>query len=205
MSDFARPEPDLEGSVSRDPIEARAREVIIGDVESPAIVVVDYDPAWPGRFRREAAKIRAALGKAALAIEHIGSTSVPGLSAKPIVDILLVVEDSSNEASYVPALEGAGYVLRVRERDFHEHRMLRTAARDVHVHVFSPGSPEIDRYLLLRDHLRRDEEDRAIYARTKRDLATRDWPSMQHYAEAKTEVIEGIIARAAAARSSREE
>jgi GrpB-like predicted nucleotidyltransferase (UPF0157 family) len=202
---YARPEPDLEGSVTKDPIEGRVREAIIGDVESPAIVVADYDPAWPERFRREAAKIRAALGEAALAIEHIGSTSVPGLSAKPIVDILLVVEDSSNETSYVPALEGAGYVLRVRERDFHEHRMLRTAAKDVHVHVFSPGSPEIERYLLLRDRLRRDAEDRALYARTKRDLATRDWPSMQHYAEAKTEVIEGIIARAAAARSSREE
>jgi GrpB-like predicted nucleotidyltransferase (UPF0157 family) len=188
--------------VSKDPIEERIREVIIGDVESPAIVVADYDPAWPERFRREAAKIRAALGEAALAIEHIGSTSVPGLAAKPIVDILLVVEDSSDEASYVPALEGAGYVLRVRERDFHEHRMLRTAARDVHVHVFSSGSPEIDRYLLLRDHLRRNEEDRELYARTKRDLARRDWPSMQHYAEAKTGVIEDIIARAAAARSA---
>ena len=191
--------------MTKDPIEERVREAIIGDVESPAIVIADYDPAWPERFRREAAKIRAALGEAALAIEHIGSTSVPGLSAKPIVDILLVVEDSSNETSYVPALEGAGYVLRVRERDFHEHRMLRTAAKDVHVHVFSPGSPEIERYLLLRDHLRRDAEDRALYARTKRDLATRDWPSMQHYAEAKTEVIEGIVARAAAARSSRGE
>ena len=168
-------------------------------------MVVDYDPAWPEPFHREAAKIRAALGEAALAIEHIGSTAVPGLSAKPIVDVLLVVEDSSNEASYVPALEGVGYVLRVRERDFHEHRMLRTAARDAHVHVYSPGSPEIDRYLLLRDHLRRNEEDRELYARTKRDLAKRDWPSMQHYAEAKTEVIEGIIARAAAARSSRGE
>ena len=190
--------------MSRDPIEERIREVIIGEVESPAIVVADYDPAWPERFRREAAKIRAALGEAALAIEHIGSTAVPGLSAKPIVDVLLVVEDSSDEASYVPALEGAGYVLRVREREFHEHRMLRTAARDVHVHVFSPGSPEIDRYLLLRDHLRRNEEDRELYARTKRELASRDWPSMQHYAEAKTEVIEGIIARAVAARSSRE-
>ncbi len=195
----------MEGSVSRDPIEERIREIIIGEVESPAIVVADYDPAWPERFRREAAKIRAALGEAALAIEHIGSTSVPGLAAKPIVDVLLVVEDSSNEASYVPALEGAGYVLRVRERDFHEHRMLRTAARDVHVHFFSPGSPEIDRYLLLRDHLRDNEEDRELYARTKRDLAKRDWPSMDHYAEAKTEVIEGIIARAAAARSSRGE
>ena len=188
----------------RDPIEERIREVIIGEVESPAIVVVHYDPAWPERFRREAAKIRAALGEAALAIEHIGSTSVPGLAAKPIVDVLLVVEDSSNEASYVPALEGAGYVLRVRERDFHEHRMLRTAARDVHVHVFSPGSPEIDRYLLLRDHLRDNEEDRELYARTKRDLAKRDWPSMDHYAEAKTEVIEGIISRTVTARTSQD-
>jgi GrpB-like predicted nucleotidyltransferase (UPF0157 family) len=191
--------------VSKDPIEERIREAIIGDVESPAIVVADYDPAWTERFHQEAAKIRATLGEAALAIEHIGSTSVPGLSAKPIVDILLVIEDSSNEASYVPALESVGYVMRVRERDFHEHRMLRTAAKDVHVHVFSPGSPEIDRYLLLRDHLRRNEEERELYARTKRDLAKWDWPSMQHYAEAKTEVIEDIIARAAAARSSREE
>jgi GrpB-like predicted nucleotidyltransferase (UPF0157 family) len=192
--------------VANDPIEERLREVVIGEVESPAtIVVADYDPAWAERFRQGETKIRAALGEAALAIEHIGSTSVPGLAAKPIVDILLVVEDSSDEASYAPALESAGYVLRVREPDFHEHRMLRTAAKDVHVHVFSPQSPEIERYLLLRDHLRENEEDRELYARTKRALATRNWPSMQHYAEAKTEVIEGIIARAATARSSQEE
>jgi GrpB-like predicted nucleotidyltransferase (UPF0157 family) len=129
---------------------------------------------------------------------------VPGLAAKPIVDILLVVEDSADEASYVPALEGAGYVLRVREPDFYEHRMFRTPAKDVHLHVFSAGSPEIERYLLLRDHLRENEEDRELYALTKRELASREWPSMQHYAEAKTGVIEGIIARAAARRSSRE-
>ena len=186
------------------PIEERIREFIIGEVESPAIVIANYDPAWPGRFRREAAKIRAALGEAALAIEHIGSTSVPGLVAKPIVDILVVVEDSSDEASYVPALESAGYILRVREPDFDEHRMFRSPAKDVHVHVYSSGSPEIERYLLLRDHLRENEEDRELYARTKRNLASRDWPSMQHYAEAKTEVIEGIITRAAARSSLRE-
>jgi GrpB-like predicted nucleotidyltransferase (UPF0157 family) len=190
--------------VANDPMEERIREVVIGEIESPAIVVLDYDPAWAECFRQEEAKIRAALGEAALAIEHIGSTSVPGLAAKPIVDILLVVEDSSDEASYVPALESAGYVLRVREPDFHEHRMFRTPAKDVHVHVFSPGSPEIERYLLLRDHLRENDEDRELYARTKHDLASRDWPSMQHYAEAKSEVIESIIARAAARRSSRE-
>lgn len=123
------------------------------------IVVDDYDPAWPERFRREAAKIRATLGEVARAVEHIGSTSVPGLAAKPIIDILLVVEDSSDELSYVPALEEAGYTLRVRERDFHEHRMLRTAAKDVHVHVYSPDSPEIERYLLLRDRLRNYERN----------------------------------------------
>jgi GrpB-like predicted nucleotidyltransferase (UPF0157 family) len=190
--------------VSNDPIEERLREVIIGEIESPTIVIVGYDPAWSERFRREEARIRSSLGEAALSVEHIGSTSVPALAAKPIVDILLVVEDSADEASYVPALEEAGYILRVREPDFDEHRMLRTPAKDVHVHVFSVGSQEIERYLLLRDHLRENEEDRKLYARTKRELASRDWPSMQHYAEAKTEVIEGIIARAAARRSSRE-
>jgi GrpB-like predicted nucleotidyltransferase (UPF0157 family) len=188
--------------MSNDPIEERRREIIIGEVEPQAIVVVDYDPAWPGRFRREEAKIRAALGEAALSVEHIGSTSVPGLAAKPIVDILLVVEDSGEEASYLPALEKAGYVLRVREPDFHEHRMFRTPEKDVHLHVYSAGSPEIERYLLLRDRLRENGEERELYVGTKRELARRDWPSMQHYAEAKTEVIEGIIARAAAARSA---
>lgn len=187
-----------------DPIEERLRNAIIGEAESLDIVVVDYDPGWPERFRREAARVRAALGEVAQAIEHIGSTSVPGLAAKPIVDVLLVVEDSSDEPSYVPALEAEGYVLRVRERDFHEHRMFRTMAKDVHVHVYSPDSPEIERYLLLRNRLRNHDEERELYARTKRELANKSWPSMQHYSEAKTGVIESIIARAAAARSSRE-
>jgi GrpB-like predicted nucleotidyltransferase (UPF0157 family) len=188
----------LEDTVADDPIEERLREVIIGEIEPQAIVVADYDPAWPERFRQEEARIRAALGGAALSIEHIGSTSVPGLAAKPIVDILLVVEDSANEASYLPALEEAGYVLRVREPNFDEHRMLRTPQKDVHVHVFSAGSPEIGRYLLLRDRLRQYDEERELYARTKRELATKDWPSVDHYAEAKTEIVEGIISRAAA-------
>ena len=186
-----------------DPIEERLRAVIIGEIEQQSIVVADYDPIWQERFGQEEANIRAALGEAALSVEHIGSTSVPGLAAKPIVDILLAVEDSGDEASYLPALEGAGYVLRVREPDFDEHRMFRTPAKDVHVHVFSAGSREIERYLLLRNHLREDEGDRELYARTKRDLARREWPSVDHYAEAKTEIIEGIIARAAAARSAR--
>src|SRR5688572_1588601 len=104
------------------------------------------------------------------------------------------------ESSYLPALEAAGYVLRVREPDFDEHRMLRTPQKDVHVHVFSAGSQEIERYVLLRE----DEGDRELYARTKRELAKEDWPSMQHFAEAKIEAIEGIIARATTRQSSRE-
>ncbi len=189
--------------VPEDPIEERIRNAIIGEAESPAIVVVDYDPAWPGRFRRQEERIRAALGEAAPVVEHIGSTAVPGLAAKPIIDVLLVVGDSSDEPSYLPAMEEAGYVLRVRERDFHEHRMFRTVEKDVHVHVFSPGSPEVERYLLLRDRLRSNNEDRELYARTKRELANETWTTMNHYAEAKTGVVEGIIARAAAARRVR--
>jgi len=108
---------------------------LIGGIEPASIVIADYDPAWPERFSREEAKIRTALGERALAIEHIGSTSVPGLAAKPIVDILLVVEDSGDEALYLPALEKAGYVLRVREPDFHEHRMFRTPERRSPAHL----------------------------------------------------------------------
>lgn len=186
--------------MTEDSIEERIKEVLVGEIEAPEIVVAEYDLAWAERFRREEARIRAALGGTALSVEHIGSTSVPGLAAKPIVDILLVVEDSGDEDSYLPALEQAGYVLRVREPDFHEHRMFRTPQKDVHLHVYSVCSPEIDRYLLLRDHLRENDEDRELYAGTKRELASQEWPSMQHYAEAKTEVVEGIIARAAAHR-----
>jgi GrpB-like predicted nucleotidyltransferase (UPF0157 family) len=183
--------------VSNDPIEERLREIIIGEIEPRKVVVVDYDPAWPECYRRQEAKLWAALGRAALSVEHVGSTSVPGLAAKSIVDILLVVEDSGQEASYLPALEEAGYVLRVREPDLDEHRMFRTPEKDVHVHVYSAGSPEIGRYLLLREQMRKDEGDRELYARTKRELASKEWPSVDHYADAKTEVIEGILARAA--------
>jgi GrpB-like predicted nucleotidyltransferase (UPF0157 family) len=184
-----------------DEIEEQPGEGILGEVEQQAIVIADYDPAWPRRFFREEAKIRGALGAAALSIEHVGSTSVPGLAAKAIVDILLVVEDSGDEDSYVPALEEAGYVLRVREPDFDEHRMFRTPEKDVHVHTFSPRSSEIERLLLLRDHLRHNEEDRQLYANTKRELASKEWPSMQHYADAKTGIVEDILARASGSSS----
>ena len=181
---------------SHDDLDDYLRRVTIGALEQPDIVVVDYDPAWPGCFAEHDVTIRAALGERARLVEHIGSTAVPGLAAKPVIDVLLVVDDPADEPSYLPALEAAGYVLRVREPDFYEHRMLRTPARDLHLHVFAADSPEVERYLLLRDRLRRDEADRELYAATKLRLAARRWSTMQHYAEAKSAVIEAIIARA---------
>jgi GrpB-like predicted nucleotidyltransferase (UPF0157 family) len=167
--------------------------VLIGGREPFTPVISDYDPAWPVRFGELAARIRSALGPAALAIEHIGSTSVPRLAAKPIVDVLLVVADVDDEPSYVGALEEAGFVLRVREE---RHRMFRTPERDVHIHIYSSGDQAITDYLDLRDWLRVDESDRALYADVKRDLARRRWTDMNHYADAKTDVVRQVLGRA---------
>ena len=131
-------------------------------------------------------------------MEHIGSTSVPGLAAKPIVDVLLTVRDVEDDVAFVPLLEREGFVLRVREP---EHRMLRTPARDVHVHVYEPGHAAVSAYLDLRDWLRVDADDRALYERTKRRLATRTWTDMNEYADAKTDVVLSILGRARAWRA----
>lgn len=169
---------------------------LIGGIEQRAIEIFDYHPHWPETFELHARAIAAALGAVALQIEHIGSTSVPGLAAKPIIDILLVVADSADERSYLPRLQAAGYELRVREPEFYEHRMLRPPSRDVHIHVFSLGSPEIERYLLFRDRLRSDAGDRRAYESAKRELAARPWPDMNAYADAKSDLVERIIAAA---------
>ena len=172
---------------------------LIGGVEKREIKIVDYDPEWPKKFEKHAKIIVDALGINALRVEHIGSTSVPGFVAKPIIDILVVVADSAKESTYLPQLEAAGYLLRVREPDWYEHRMFRTPERDVHIHVYSSGCPEIQRYLTFRDRLRRNAEDRDFYGKTKRKLAAQDWSDMNAYANAKTEVVEGIIAASIAA------
>jgi len=175
---------------------------LIGGAERRGIKIVDYDPDWPKKFKAHARVIADALGASALRIEHVGSTSVPGLAAKPVIDILVVVADSADESAYLPQLEAAGYVLRVREPDWNEHRMLRTPERDVHVHVYSAGCQEIQRLLTFRDRLRRSADDRSRYERTKRELAAREWPDMNAYADAKTEVIESILAASRAAGES---
>jgi GrpB-like predicted nucleotidyltransferase (UPF0157 family) len=160
------------------------------------IQIVDYDTEWPRLFEREAERIQATLGHRALLIEHVGSTSVQGLAAKPIIDILLVVADSADEQAYVPALEAAAYILRIREPDWYEHRMLKGTDTDINLHVFSSGCPEIDRMLHFRNWLRSNASDRRLYERTKRELARLNWKYTQNYADAKTTVVEEILARA---------
>lgn len=166
---------------------------------SQPIQIVDYDPAWPELFAREDARIRAALGERVLLLEHVGSTSVPGLAAKPRIDLLLVVADTADESAYVPALEAAGYVLHIREPDWYEHRLFKGPDTSINLHVFSPGCTEIDRMLLFRNWLRVNAADRQLYEQTKRELARRDWKYGQNYADAKTAVVKEIIARARAA------
>jgi GrpB-like predicted nucleotidyltransferase (UPF0157 family) len=180
--------------------EALAK-VVVGPVESLAgrIVVADYDPEWPRRYQREAARIRAALGNRVTRLEHVGSTSVPELPAKPIIDIVLEVPDSAAEAAYVPDVEGAGYVLSGREPDWFEHRLFRVPG-SVNLHVFPASCSETDRMVQFRDHLRTSAADRDLYARTKRDLAAGDWKYTQQYADAKTDVVREIMARAGTAR-----
>jgi GrpB-like predicted nucleotidyltransferase (UPF0157 family) len=175
------------------------RAVFVGGASPTTgpIVLAEYDPAWPEQFRREEARIRAALGPAALLVEHVGSTSVPGLAAKPLIDIVLAVPDTTDEPAYVPALEAAGYVLRIRENDWHQHRLFKGPEVDLNLHVFSHGCPEIDRMIAFRDRLRTHPADRERYERTKRTLAARRWDFVQQYADAKTEVIAAILAEAA--------
>lgn len=163
---------------------------------SGPIRIADYDPEWPVRFAREAGAIQSVLADRALRIEHVGSTAVPDLPAKPIIDVVLVVADSSREIEYAEPLERLGYRLHVREPGWHEHRMFKGPRQDVNLHVFSAGCPEIDRMVAFRDWLRSSESDRELYAGSKRALAREEWKYTQNYADAKSAVIEQILSRA---------
>jgi GrpB-like predicted nucleotidyltransferase (UPF0157 family) len=167
--------------------------ILVGGREERAVVLADPDPTWPATFRRHRVVIERALGARARRIDHVGSTSVPGLAAKPIVDIQVTVDDPDDEDAFAPALEQAGYELRVREP---RHRLFRTRGRDVHVHVWAAGSHDERRHVLFRDWLRADADDRQRYEDTKRALAGRRWRDVNYYAEAKSPVITEIMARA---------
>jgi GrpB-like predicted nucleotidyltransferase (UPF0157 family) len=160
-----------------------------------SIVIEDYDPAWAGQFAAASAGLSPALGDQIISIEHVGSTSVPGLAAKPIIDIDLSIEDTADESGYLPALERLGYRLVLREPWWHGHRMLVSAAEDVHLHVWPRAAPEPIRHRLFRDWLCSHPEDLALYATTKRRLARDTAQQPEDYSLAKNEVIDTIYAR----------
>ena len=160
------------------------------------ILVSPYDSRWPQLAGEVIGRIRAALGPAALRIEHVGSTSVPGLAAKPVIDIDLVVADTTQEDAYLPALQAAGFRFHLREPDWFAHRLFKGENPAVNLHVFPDGCEEVERMLAFRDHLRADVADRRLYEETKHRLAALRWDKVQDYADAKAQVVSDIMQRA---------
>jgi GrpB-like predicted nucleotidyltransferase (UPF0157 family) len=163
------------------------------------IRVVDYDESWPAEFARVAEVIRDALGRVALAVEHVGSTSVPGLAAKPTIDVDLTVPEPANETRYVPPLERVGFQLVIREPAWHEHRCLqRYGELGVNLHAFGPECAEVVRHRMFRDWLRAHPEDREAYQRAKRKAAlnaTAVNGMVEDYNKLKEPVLRGIYER----------
>lgn len=160
----------------RDPEPADGGVEWIHGSPAPApVLVVPPSPTWPQDFEELAAAVRHALGHRALAIEHLGSTSVPGLPAKPVIDVVLTVEDPDLEGRYVPMLEAAGFIFRLREPGWYRHRLLVAGPGSglpaANVHVLAPGCPETARMAAFRDWLRTHEADRVAYARIKSEQA----------------------------------
>jgi GrpB-like predicted nucleotidyltransferase (UPF0157 family) len=160
------------------------------------VELAEHDPRWASMFEAERSLILAALGPLALSVDHVGSTSVPLLAAKPTIDIVLTVTDSADEASYVPVLERCDFVFVLREPDWFEHRLLRREPRLVNLHVFTDGCAEVAHMIGFRDWLRDHDDDRALYEQAKRALATRNWDVVQDYADAKTGIVAEIKRRA---------
>lgn len=181
--------------------EEYLQSITIGDAQpfNRTVDLAPYDAAWPSWYETLAEGIRQALGDQVLRLEHVGSTAIPGLQAKPIIDMILLVDDSSIESAYVPALTRSGYRLHIREPEWHEHRLLKAPTFDGNLHVFSWACPEVDRMIVFRDWLRSNEDDRLRYEAEKVKLASRVWRYRQHYADAKSEVVQDILARADAA------
>lgn len=177
------------------PTDDALAAVLVRGLRPVRVTLSDHDPRWRSRFAGRAARLREVLGDRARVIEHIGSTAVPGLAAKPIIDIVVGIDDPDDEPAYLPDLEAAGYDLRVREPG---HRCLRTGEPDepVNLHCYPPDHDEIRRYLCFRDRLRASAEDRRLYEETKRALTDREWPDVNYYAAAKQPVIDEILARA---------
>ena len=171
------------------------RSVTIGKPQSAkdGITIVDYDPNWPIIFESLKKDIDYALKDIPHQVDHVGSTSVPGLCAKPIIDMVLTISNPKTEDAYVPLLQGLGYRLRIREDDWYDHRMLKLNQPQVNLHVFGFNCPEVKRMLDFRDWLTTHPDDMALYGSTKRRLATQSFEYVQDYADAKSDVVSTIF------------
>jgi GrpB-like predicted nucleotidyltransferase (UPF0157 family) len=167
---------------------------VLGPPKPTVVEIMPYDEEWPARYAALDLEIRAALGPVALDVDHVGSTSVPGLAAKDIIDIDLTVADPTDENRYVPPLERLGYVLTVREPSFHEHRCLTLPDPNVNLHVFGPDCPESIRHRMFRDWLRSHPDDRELYERAKR-LAVPGGGHVMDYNRRKQDVLREIYDR----------
>ncbi|NYG55842.1 GrpB family protein [Nocardioides perillae] len=178
---------------------AEVAQARVGAPPPRLVTVVPYDPAWPEAYEQVAARVRSALGDAVLTLEHVGSTAVPGLAAKAVVDVDLTVADPADEASWLPPLERAGFVLRVREPGWDEHRVLTLESPVTNLHVWPPGAPEPARHVLFRDWLRRDAVDREAYAALKLALGRRGFTDGMDYNNHKAALVYDVYERAFAA------
>jgi GrpB-like predicted nucleotidyltransferase (UPF0157 family) len=172
---------------------------VAGAAPAVGIELTDPDPGWPAQYETLASRIRAALGWRALQLEHVGSTSVPGLAAKPVIDIDLNVADPGREGDYVPALEAAGFRLVIREPWWYGHRVLTCDQPRSNLHVFGFDSPEPVRHRIFRDWLRGNPADRDRYAAAKRQAAAAANASGEHvmqYNARKQQVVRDIYHRA---------
>jgi GrpB-like predicted nucleotidyltransferase (UPF0157 family) len=173
-----------------------------GATPDTTIEVADPDPDWPQQYDDLAGQIREALGWRVLQLEHVGSTSVAGLPAKPIIDIDLTVADPGREQDYIPALEAIGFRLKVREPWWYGHRMLRAGQPLCNLHVFGFDSPELVKNRIFRDWLRGNPDDRDRYAAAKRRAASEASAAGEHamqYNARKQQVIREIYRQAFAA------
>lgn len=163
----------------------------MGPPPPETVAIVAYKPECPGRYQAAAAEIRAALGQAAVDIEHVGSTSVERLAAKDVIDIDLTVADPRDEEGYVSPLARIGYILTIREPSWHEHRCLRRAEPRVNLHVFGPDCPEVIRHRMFRDWLRAHPEDHTRYEEAKR-AAVPGGGNVMDYNARKQETVRAI-------------
>jgi GrpB-like predicted nucleotidyltransferase (UPF0157 family) len=161
------------------------------------VVIVDYDPAWPSMFASLGERIRAKLGSVAIRIDHIGSTAVPGLAAKPIIDVQVSVERLEPDDEFRTPLQAVGFIHRVggverTKRYFREP----PGGRRTHIHVRRAGSFSEQFALLFRDYLRSDGSAAHEYEAVKRELAERLRDDRHAYVDAKTRMVWELMRRA---------